>query len=241
MSLRRSSVRCPLIRLRRIQGGGRPCFQARSRSLSWSRFRRTRSVRRNQSAPGGHPSSEGVFSAYPRSTSPSRQLNEKTLLDSSCACGRSFSAVFIAGACATTATVGSSSSAATASSNPLFVESTLPYSRSAIRSHSERALPAGARRRNAAAAGGDRCDREASAAADVRQYDRRDGALGCAAHRAANVFFAVIGANTNDTLQKIDEEVVAEARRAQRRDLPERSAVSAASRIVYDRARARAI
>jgi len=118
-----------------------------------------------------------------------------------------FSAVFVAGACATTATVGNSSSAATASSNPLFVESTLPYYAprfDLIRNeHYQPALEEGMRRQLA----------EIDAIAKQVQPPTFENTIeamersGALLTRANNAFSAVIGANTNDTLQKVDEAV----------------------------------
>src|SRR6185369_1514021 len=48
----------------------------------------------------------------------------------------------------------------------------------ALRQDQGRALQAGAARRDGRAAQGDRCDREESRGADLREHDRRDGALG---------------------------------------------------------------
>ena len=68
-----------------------------------------------------------------------------------------------------------------------------------------------------------------TAGADVRQHDRGDGAIGRAADaRVEGVLRASSAPNTNDTLQKIQADRGAEARRAQRRDLSQRRSCSSA-------------
>jgi len=118
------------------------------------------------------------------------------------------SAVFVAGACATSATVGTATSTQTpTASNPLFVESTLPYYAprfDLIRNeHYQPALEEGMRRQLA----------EIDAIAKQVQPPTFENTIeamersGALLTRANNAFSAVIGANTNDTLQKVDEAV----------------------------------
>src|SRR5712671_4475088 len=117
-----------------------------------------------------------------------------------------FSAVFVAGACATsTRVVNPTSAPASLTSNPLFVESTLPYHAprfDLIRNdHYQPALEEGMRQQLA----------EIDAIAKQVQPPTFENTIeamersGALLTRANNAFSAVIGANTNDTLQKVDE------------------------------------
>jgi peptidyl-dipeptidase Dcp len=118
------------------------------------------------------------------------------------------SAVFVAGACATTSTVVNQTSApASVASNPLFFESTLPYYAprfDLIRNeHYQPALEEGMRRQLAEI---DVIAKQVQPPTFENTIEamERSGAL---LTRANNAFSAVIGANTNDTLQKVDEAV----------------------------------
>jgi peptidyl-dipeptidase Dcp len=123
--------------------------------------------------------------------------------------GRAFvlsAAIVLAGGCATVST-GSNATPAAASvqSNPLFVESTLPYHAprfDLIRNeHYQPALEEGMRQQLA----------EIDAIAKQTQAPTFENTIvamersGALLTRANNAFSAVIGANTNDTLQKVDE------------------------------------
>src|SRR5712671_1675408 len=117
-----------------------------------------------------------------------------------------FSAVFVAGACATSSTVvNPTSTPASLASNPLFVESTLPYHAprfDLIRNeHYQPALEEGMRQQLAEI---DAIAKQTSAPT----FDNTIVAMeksGALLTRAAKAFFGVIGANTNDTLQKVQE------------------------------------
>ena len=116
------------------------------------------------------------------------------------------SAVFVAGACATSSTVVNPTSApASLASNPLFVESTLPYHAprfDLIRNeHYQPALEERVRQQLAEI---DVIAKQTQAPTFENTIEamERSGAL---LTRANNAFQAVVGANTNDTLQKVDE------------------------------------
>jgi peptidyl-dipeptidase Dcp len=119
----------------------------------------------------------------------------------------SISAATLAGACAPTATTTSSTAPAPAAvgSNPFFVESTLPYHAprfDLIRNeHYQPALEEGMRQELA----------EYDAIAKQTAPPTFDNTIvamektGALLTRASKAFFGVVGANTNDTLQKIQE------------------------------------
>jgi peptidyl-dipeptidase Dcp len=119
-------------------------------------------------------------------------------------------AVVVAGACApatsaTPATVPAPSSGSAAADNPLFVESNLPYHAprfDLIRNeHYQPALEEGMRRQLA----------EIDAIARQTEPPTFENTIvamektGALLTRAAKAFFGVVGANTNDTLQKVQE------------------------------------
>src|SRR3954470_6144793 len=115
-------------------------------------------------------------------------------------------ATTLAGACAPTSTNTAVAPARTAA-NPFFVESTLPYHAprfDLIRNeHYQPALEEGMRRQLA----------EIDAIAKQTAPPTFDNTIvamenaGALLSRAAKAFFAVVGANTNDTLQKIQDVV----------------------------------
>src|SRR3979409_302263 len=116
------------------------------------------------------------------------------------------SAALVAGACATSSTVVNPTSApASLASNPLFVESTLPYHAprfDLIRNeHYQPALEEGMRQQLA--------EIDAIAKQTIPPtFDNTIVAMeksGALLTRAGKAFFGVIGANTNDTLQKVQE------------------------------------
>ncbi len=115
-------------------------------------------------------------------------------------------AVLVVGACATPSTVANPASApASLASNPLFVESTLPYHAprfDLIRNeHYQLALEEGMRQQLAEI---DVIAKQTQAPTFENTIEamERSGAL---LTRSNNAFAAVFGANTNDTLQKVDE------------------------------------
>ena len=115
-------------------------------------------------------------------------------------------AVLVAGGCATLSMAGNPAPApASIGSNPLFVESTLPFHAprfDLIRNeHYEPALEEGMRQQLAEI---DVIAKQMQAPTfeNTIQAMERSGAL---LTQANNAFQAVVGANTNDTLQKIDE------------------------------------
>ena len=116
-------------------------------------------------------------------------------------------AVLVAGACATLSMRRASTPPAAAGSNPLFVESTLPYHAprfDLIRNeHYQPAIEEGMRQHLAEI---DVIARQMTAPTfdNTIVAMERSGAL---LDRAAKVFFAVVGANTNDTLQKIQDAI----------------------------------
>ena len=116
------------------------------------------------------------------------------------------SAAFVAGACATSSTVVNRTSApASLASNPLFVESTLPYHAprfDLIRNeHYQPALEEGMRQQLAEIDVIAKQVQPPTFENTIEAMERTGGLL----TRANNAFQAVVGANTNDTLQKIDE------------------------------------
>jgi peptidyl-dipeptidase Dcp len=115
-------------------------------------------------------------------------------------------AVLVAGACATSATMGTATPAqAPIASNPLLVESSLPYHAprfDLIRNeHYQPALEEGMRQQLAEI---DVIAKQTQAPTFENTVEamERSGAL---LTRASNAFQAVAGANTNDTLQKVAE------------------------------------
>src|SRR3979409_1015044 len=116
------------------------------------------------------------------------------------------SAALVAGSCATSSTVVNPTSApASVASNPLFVESTLPYHAprfDLIRNeHYQPALEEGMRQQLA--------EIDAIAKQTIPPtFDNTIVAMeksGALLTRAAKAFFGVVGANTNDTLQKVQQ------------------------------------
>jgi peptidyl-dipeptidase Dcp len=116
-------------------------------------------------------------------------------------------AVIVAGACAIPGLRRTSTPPAAAGSNPLFVESTLPYHAprfDLIRNeHYQPAIEEGMRQHLA----------EIDVIAKQMTAPTFDNTIvamersGTLLDRAAKVFFAVVGANTNDTLQKIQDAI----------------------------------
>jgi peptidyl-dipeptidase Dcp len=116
-------------------------------------------------------------------------------------------AVLVIGACATPSMQRASTPAGAAGSNPLFVESTLPYHAPRFdllrNEHYQPALEEGMRQHLAEI---DVIAKQMAAPTfdNTIVAMERSGAL---LDRAAKVFFAVVGANTNDTLQKIQDAI----------------------------------
>jgi len=116
-------------------------------------------------------------------------------------------AVLVAGGCATPSTRGASTPAQALGSNPLLVESTLPYHAPRFdlvrNEHYQPALEEGMRQHLA----------EIDVIAKQMTTPTFDNTIvamersGALLDRAAKVFFAVVGANTNDTLQKIQDAI----------------------------------
>jgi peptidyl-dipeptidase Dcp len=114
-------------------------------------------------------------------------------------------AVLVGAGCAPPATRGASVPAQALGSNPLFVESSLPYHAPRFdlvrNEHFQPALEEGMRQHLA----------EIDAIAKQMNPPTFDNTIvamersGALLDRAAKVFFAVVGANTNDTLQKIQD------------------------------------
>jgi len=116
------------------------------------------------------------------------------------------SAVLVAGACATPSTIVNPASApASLASNPLFVESTLPYHAprfDLIRNeHYQPALEEGMRQQLSEIDVIAKQMQPPTFENTIEAMERTGGLL----TRSNNAFQAVVGANTNDTLQKIDE------------------------------------
>jgi peptidyl-dipeptidase Dcp len=116
-------------------------------------------------------------------------------------------AVLVAGGCATPSTRGASIPAQALGSNPLLVESTLPYHAPRFdlvrNEHYQPALEGGMHQHLAEI---DVIAKQMTAPTfdNTIVAMERSGAL---LDRAAKVFFAVVGANTNDTLQKIQDAI----------------------------------
>jgi peptidyl-dipeptidase Dcp len=144
-------------------------------------------------------------------------------------------AILVVGGCAKLHLPGrSAAAAAVPGSNPLFVESTLPYHAprfDLIRNeHYQPALEEGMRRHLA----------EIDVIAKLMQPPAFDNTIvamersGALLDRAAKAFFAVVGANTNDTLQKI-QDVIAPKLAAHRDAIYLNDQLYQRVRAVYDR------
>ena len=116
-------------------------------------------------------------------------------------------------ASATTAMSATSASAAATGANPLFAASSLPFDAPPFDKITRRRLPAGYRGRHEAPVGRGRVDRQQPCAADLRQHPRRAGKERPMLDRAMMVFNVLTGANTDPTLQKVQDSRSAEARR----------------------------
>jgi peptidyl-dipeptidase Dcp len=143
-------------------------------------------------------------------------------------------AMLIVGGCAQLHLPGRSAAAPVSGSNPLFVESTLPYHAprfDLIRNeHYQPAIEEGMRQHLA----------EIDAIAKLMQPPAFDNTIvamersGALLDRAAKAFFAVVGANTNDTLQKI-QDVIAPKLAAHRDAIYLNDQLYQRVRAVYDR------
>jgi peptidyl-dipeptidase Dcp len=143
-------------------------------------------------------------------------------------------ALLVVGGCAKLHLPGRSSPAVVPGSNPLFVESTLPYHAprfDLIRNeHYQPALEEGMRQHLA----------EIDVIAKLMQPPAFDNTIvamersGALLDRSAKAFFAVVGANTNDTLQKI-QDVIAPKLAAHRDAIYLNDQLYQRVRAVYDR------
>jgi peptidyl-dipeptidase Dcp len=143
-------------------------------------------------------------------------------------------AILVIGGCAKLHLPGRSSPAVVPGSNPLFVESTLPYHAprfDLIRNeHYQPALEEGMRQHLA----------EIDVIAKLMQPPAFDNTIvamersGALLDRSAKAFFAVVGANTNDTLQKI-QDVIAPKLAAHRDAIYLNDQLYQRVRAVYDR------